>query len=466
MERLSSTSMGDCSEKLEIDHATFCFHHEGPTGLTFHECYTLDSKLDSFRSTYQCTHKDTDEVRSVKVISRSSIDKAAFLKKVKSLKEVINHPNLVHIFESFQCERYFYLVTESMAHDNLYEAVSRRHKAGEPFGKPQVAQILLTLVECLNVCHAKGIIHGAVHPSNILLPHGQSYDNLLLVNFFDHAIKVPRTASDGTEIVTQQKRAKSNFAAPEAGIPSQASDKLDVYPCGVIAYILLTGRTICRSRQEPISWDGLDDDDKNVRKGIEELLAYDPADRPTAYDAFNADWLREARSFEADLHPVVLGAVHSLRQFNKQHKFQQAIRAYISSHLLREKFDREMLDTMFRAWDQNIDGKLSRDEFPGSDQLFDSLDIDGNGFLDYSEFLTLQTHIEMCDDDEYKLRAAFNAWDTDGSGYISYRNIQDVFSINGEFAVNASTARAMIKNADLDGDGRISYSEFKDMIMG
>ena len=41
--------------------------------------------------------------------------------------------------------------------------------------------------------------------------------------------------------------------------------------------------------------------------------------------------------------------------------------------------------TRFAKWDKNADGKLSREEFQGSDQTFKDLDKNGDGFLETSE---------------------------------------------------------------------------------
>jgi len=73
---------------------------------------------------------------------------------------------------------------------------------------------------------------------------------------------------------------------------------------------------------------------------------------------------------------------------------------FIASQLLT-KSEKENLAKIFKALDKNGDGKLSKeeimsgyDEFFGKtldksdiEKMFDSVDIDRSGFIDYSEFV-------------------------------------------------------------------------------
>ena len=43
------------------------------------------------------------------------------------------------------------------------------------------------------------------------------------------------------------------------------------------------------------------------------------------------------------------------------------------------------LEHMFADHDANKDGKLSKDEFPGPDGIFDQMDADGDGFISEAE---------------------------------------------------------------------------------
>ena len=60
------------------------------------------------------------------------------------------------------------------------------------------------------------------------------------------------------------------------------------------------------------------------------------------------------------------------------------------------------------------------------DRLMGLIDTDGNGTLEYSEFLAASVDRKILLSDK-KLRVAFNMLDKDGSEYISLDELKEVF---------------------------------------
>lgn len=61
-----------------------------------------------------CTHRETKEKRAVKVLKKESMDaaeQAAMLNEINTLRD-LDHPNIVKIYEYFEDEKRFYIVTE------------------------------------------------------------------------------------------------------------------------------------------------------------------------------------------------------------------------------------------------------------------------------------------------------------------------------------------------------------------
>jgi calcium-dependent protein kinase len=90
-----------------------------------------------------------------------------------------------------------------------------------------------------------------------------------------------------------------------------------------------------------------------------------------------------------------------------------------------------------------------------------SCDLDGNGYIDYNEFLSATMNREKILNKQ-NLELAFKTFDRDGSGKISVEEIQHIF--NNTDVSDKSIFENMVKELDQNGDGEISYDEFKDIM--
>lgn len=60
-------------------------------------------------------HKELDIIRALKIIKKSRYKSAAELKLIKneiSIMKVVDHPNIVKLFEFFEDDENFYIITE------------------------------------------------------------------------------------------------------------------------------------------------------------------------------------------------------------------------------------------------------------------------------------------------------------------------------------------------------------------
>ena len=131
----------------------------------------------------------------------------------------------------------------------------------------------------------------------------------------------------------------------------------------------------------------------------------------------------------------------------------------------------------FEIFDKDKDGYITTKELgdimknlgqtPSEAELQDMInevDIDGNGTIDFKEFLGLMARKMRDADTEEELIEAFKVFDRDGNGFITSHELRNIMNSLGE-GLSPEEIEEMIKEADLDNDGQIDYEEFVKMMM-
>ncbi|XP_010505874.1 PREDICTED: calmodulin-2/4 [Camelina sativa] len=96
--------------------------------------------------------------------------------------------------------------------------------------------------------------------------------------------------------------------------------------------------------------------------------------------------------------------------------------------------------------------------------MINEVDADGNGTIDFPEFLNLMARKMKDTDSEEELKEAFRVFDKDQNGFISAAELRHVMTNLGEKLTDEEVDE-MIKEADVDGDGQINYEEFVKVMM-
>lgn len=94
-------------------------------------------------------------------------------------------------------------------------------------------------------------------------------------------------------------------------------------------------------------------------------------------------------------------------------------------------------------------------------RLFNSVDTDGSGQIDYQEFVTASLNMDQLNKNE-NLQKAFKYFDKDGSGLISPEEIKAVLGFGGN--LSSKEIDRIIKECDENEDGEISFDEFVNMM--
>ncbi|XP_061340404.1 calmodulin-like [Gastrolobium bilobum] len=144
--------------------------------------------------------------------------------------------------------------------------------------------------------------------------------------------------------------------------------------------------------------------------------------------------------------------------------------------VLREEQIGEFLEA-FCLFDKDGDGCItieelgtairSLDENPTVEELqimMNEGDMNGNGTIEFGEFLNLMARKMKETEAEEELKEAFRVFDKDQDGYISLSELRSVMRTIGE-KVTDEELEQMIKEADLDSDGLVDYEEFVRMML-
>ena len=130
----------------------------------------------------------------------------------------------------------------------------------------------------------------------------------------------------------------------------------------------------------------------------------------------------------------------------------------------------------FQVFDKNSDGVITATELgtvlkqlgqePTDEEIQDmvhEMDTNGNGTIEFSEFLIIMARKMKQNDLEEEIREAFRVFDQDGNGFISASELRHVMVSLGEKLTDIEV-NEMIREADTDGDGQINYEEFVKII--
>lgn len=98
--------------------------------------------------------------------------------EIENLKK-LEHPNILSIYESFECDAYYYIVTELCEGGELFDEIERRGR----FNERDAIKVMKALLSAINYCHQNGIMHRDLKPENILLESKKDYTNIKIIDF-------------------------------------------------------------------------------------------------------------------------------------------------------------------------------------------------------------------------------------------------------------------------------------------
>ncbi|XP_077624652.1 peripheral plasma membrane protein CASK, partial [Crocuta crocuta] len=252
-----------------------------------------------------------------------------------SICHMLKHPHIVELLETYSSDGMLYMVFEFMDGADLCFEIVKRADAGFVYSEAVASHYMRQILEALRYCHDNNIIHRDVKPHCVLLA---SKENSAPVKLGGFGVAIQLGESG---LVAGGRVGTPHFMAPEVVKREPYGKPVDVWGCGVILFILLSGclpfygtkerlfEGIIKGKYKmnPRQWSHISESAKDL---VRRMLMLDPAERITVYEALNHPWLKERDRYAYKIH--LPETVEQLRKFNARRKLKGAVLAAVSSH--------------------------------------------------------------------------------------------------------------------------------------
>ncbi len=222
-------------------------------GALLKDRYRLERILGrgGMASVWLATDRVLERAVAVKALSDTIASDPEFLARFRREARVaagVSHPNLIGVYDYADGAERPYLVMEYVPGPNLAERTSQ----GASIDCERLARELLGALAHI---HAAGIVHRDIKPQNVLVaPDGSA-------KLIDFGIALPSDATSLTQ--TGQLLGTARYIAPEVMRGMPATERADLYSCGIVLADCLGG-------EPPAALRGL----------VESLSNAEPDDRP------------------------------------------------------------------------------------------------------------------------------------------------------------------------------------------
>uniref|UniRef100_A0A6T6BGW8 Protein kinase domain-containing protein n=1 Tax=Compsopogon caeruleus TaxID=31354 RepID=A0A6T6BGW8_9RHOD len=239
----------------------------------------------------------THEERAVKVIKKNFNDERAmnYLRREIKILLSTSHPNVINTYDIFDGRDRLYFVMEYLAGGELFDIIAEQTH----FSEPQARDVMGQILDGVAYLHSNNIVHRDIKPENILAlkkewPLKVKLTDFGLSNLMDNSLLISYV---GTPY----------YQAPEIYEKKMYGTQVDVWACGVVLYILLSGKFPFWGRSEheywgrvykgvnfpSREWELVSEEAKDL---VTSMLQISPDTRPTADIARQHRWFSAPES--------------------------------------------------------------------------------------------------------------------------------------------------------------------------
>ena len=426
----------------------------------------------SYGHVYRCQCISTGNVYACKKFDKKIIKNKERLKTEIGLLRTTDHPNIIKLYEIFEDKRHLYLIMEECGGGELFARLAMNAKNNKMYTEKDAAKMMKQILEAMNYLHYHGVCHRDLKPENILLSSLEENSQLKLIDF--GLSKVVKTMDD----IIKGKVGTLYYMAPEV-ILGDYNEKCDVWSCGVILYIMLSGNPPFYDNNEEKLKKKIINIEYNFNLPIFSKVSEDAKDlirqifvnkdeRPSISDILSSTWVKE-NAPNASSENLNIDWGH-IQKYSKLNLVQKSVINFRAFHMSADEAQ-QFIDT-FKLIDENSDGVLTLEEIQNGikncklnfnmneeeiEKLFNDMDIDKNGLVNYTEFLSALMDYEKNIKKEHLIEC-FRKYDADDSGKIDFNEFCKILRPQNDN--EKKELKELYNRFDKDGDGEIDIEEF------
>lgn len=386
-------------------------------------------------------------------------------REVAIMNHVAGHPNVVNSKATYEDKNFVHIIMELCVGGELFDSIV----AVGSYSEKKAAGVFRTMVHMLHHCHELGVMHRDLKPENFLLTSRNADQTEIKATDFGLSVFF-KPKERFSELV-----GSPYYVAPEV-LKKNYSFEADLWSLGVILYILLSGLP-------PFWGDNEEQIFKMVLKGhvdfgtdpwpkisanakdlVKQLLTLDASKRPSCSEILQHRWLKqEGHGMDKPLDNVVLSR---MKNFAAMNKLKKSALMVVGACLSTEEI--AGMKRLFKTIDADGSGTITVKELQDAIKVWGhripadevvaimaAADVDGDGVIDYNEFVAATINVNQLEKEEL-IYKAFQEFDEDCSNSISLDELAKALE---KFGIQDDT-KALLNAADKNGDGQIDYQEF------
>jgi serine/threonine protein kinase len=144
----------------------------------------------------------------------------------------LDHPNIASLLDLGETDGTPYLVTEQLSGHSL----EREIDAANSTSIPAACDLILQVLAALDYAHANGVVHGALHPNNVLIVYPRPGVPWVKVTEFGLFQALEDAHGDGPH-----RAPVGGYRAPEYAAGGEVDQRADVYSAAALLHALLHG---------------------------------------------------------------------------------------------------------------------------------------------------------------------------------------------------------------------------------